>query len=225
MGWSKGAVVALLLMAGCATGASHRSGHDVRVVDADNPFLQTREVSAWSIPWRAGRTGDRWPVGLSLNARVIVDADGARHRFLGLRSDVLSRDPDSVVHERIRSERARLREQCTRMRLVLDGRVLELPVTSVRIRMLANRERMPVPVTDVTPDLLEFMVAGNPPDQVVVSTLLEAGVPPDVWRQLRSVDAFEYDLCGQTGMAREAELEALREVIGGNASRDSAGPR
>lgn len=213
---------AAIMLTGCATASDPRIEHDVRVLSMANDFLQTREVAVWSIPSRAGRGGDRWPAGLSLNARAIEQVDGTQQRFLMLRSDVVSAEQDSVVYEQVRRDRARLHEQCTTMTLVQDGRVLVLPVHAVTVRALTGFDRMPVAATDSTPDPVEVVVGNNTSDRFVMSTTVQAQIEPDVWRRFASVQTMTYEFCGQAGTARPAELEGLREVVLKSASPGGA---
>src|SRR5690606_5647652 len=118
------------------------------------------------------QNGDRWPVGLTLGAQVVQPHVGGQQRFLLLRKDVVSPEPETVVYAKAREDWQRLRQQCTTTTLVRDGHATQLPVHGTSVRVLARSELMPVPPTDSARDPVEAMVADNASDRFVVSTRL-----------------------------------------------------
>lgn len=204
---------AIVLLAGCATAAQPRVTHEMRILDGTNDFLQVHEVAAWSLRSHVDRNGDRWPTGLTLGAQVAQPHVGGQQRFVLLRRDVVSAEPDGVVYAQAHDERERLRQQCTTTTLVRDGHVMELPVHGTSVRVLARSQLMPVPATDSALDPVEAMVADNDSDKFVLSTRVRIRLERDAWLALANAQRLEYDLCGEGGEANRAELDGLRKVV------------
>lgn len=204
---------AIALFAGCTTAPHSQLVHDVKVQRHTNAFLQEQQVVVWSIRSYEDRDGNRWPIGLTLNARAVQGHDGAQRRFLMLRKDEVSAQTNTAIYEQVRRHRQRLLQQCATTTLVRDGQPLVLPVHSLTVRPLTNSARMPVPPTDTTPDPIEIMVGSNASDQFVISTTLLARLDENAWQKLVSAQTLEYELCGETNAATQAELKGLREVL------------
>lgn len=206
-------LAAIALFAGCATAPHSQLVHDVHVQRHSNAFLQEQQVAMWSIRSYEDRDGNRWPTGLTLNARAVQGHDGAQRRFLMLRKDEVSAETEPVMYEQVRRHRQQLLQRCTTTTLVRNGQPLVLPVHSLTVRPLTNSDQMPVPPTDTTPDPIEIMVGSNVSDQFVISTTLLARLDENAWQKLVSAQTLEYELCGETATATPAELEGLREVL------------
>lgn len=205
--------LAAAVLAGCTAASQSQLVHDVRVGSQTNSFLQTHEVASWSIRSYTDHRGDRWPAGLTLGARSVQRHDGSQSHYLMLRTAKISDDDEATVYEQVRQQRRQLLQDCKTMTLVLDGRALVLPVTSIAVRALTNSRRMPVPPTDTTPDPVEVMVGQNTGERFVVSTSVLGLIEQDIWQQLASVQTLGYELCGESGTASADELDGLREVV------------
>ena len=217
--------IAVLLMSCTATPHSQIT-HDVQVRRHVNDFLQTKEISAWSIRFHPDNQSNLWPTGLTLSARVIQHRDGAQQRFLMLRKDEISTEENpAAVYDQVRRRQIQLRQQCSTMTLVQDGRNLVLPVHGITVRALTNAVGMPTAPTDHTPDPVESMVSKNTSDKFIISTMVQARIEPDIWRELASAQTLRYDLCGEQARATSSEREGLRaltaqaDLLGNDTSR------
>ncbi len=204
---------ALALLAGCATASHLQLKHDVQVVSHTNAFQQTQQIAAWSTQWYVDDENNQWPTGLTLSAQAVQYADGRRARVLILRNDELSRHQGAAAYRQAREEQKRLSQQCATVSLVHDEHALVVPVTSITVRALARSGLMPVPPTDTDMDPVETMVRKNSSDSFVLSTKAQANIGNDTWQKLATAQSLDYDLCGQTASASQAELKGLQQVI------------
>ena len=179
----------------------------------ENGFLQTVETEAWSIWTHNDHHGNRWPTGLSINARIIQQHDGTQLRFLMVRKDERAKKQAPAIYDHVRYREAELQQRCVSLTLVADGQSYSLPVRGITVRALTNEQNMPIPPTDSRVDPVESMVRKNSSDAFVISSAVIAQIEPYLWRSLGSTQSLSYELCGEAASATATELEALREVI------------
>lgn len=202
-----------VLAVGCSSAPYSQTAHEVTVQRHANPFLQTREIEAWSLRVREDHNGDHWPEGTTLNVRFVQQQDGSRQHYLLLRTDRRTADRAPAIYDATRLQQKDLREHCTSATLVHDGQTAVLPVHSITVRALTTASQMPVAPTDTRPDPVETIVARNASNAFVLSTTALVHIEPALWRRLASTHSLTYEYCGQAANATDAELAALREVI------------
>ena len=205
---------ALFALAACAGSPAAEPQHRVEVSEHRSDFHQTHSKASWSFQTVRDADGHDWPSGMTVSVhaeqRVV---GGPRSQWLEFRADELLPGDDLEAAFALAAEnQRRLSADCTRARLSVDGQPVALEVAGVRVAAYGDRDRMPVPPTDVGGHPLEQRVGRLPPERIVLSTQVRIRPGQAQFRQLASAGSVEYDLCGMTGRMRSAELDGLQQV-------------
>src|SRR5690554_4687523 len=144
-------VPVLLVLAACAGSPAAEPEHRVEVSEHQSDFHQTRTKTSWSFQTVRDAHGHHWPSGMTVSAhaeqRVV---DGSRSQWLEFRADELLPGDDLEAAFTLAAENQRwLSADCTWAQLSVDGHPLALEVAGLRVAAYGDRERMPVPATDV----------------------------------------------------------------------------
>lgn len=209
------AVLAVAGLAACVHGADRHAGiaHTVQVSEHRSDFFQTRSIESNSLRWRVDAQGDRWPVGLSLNARAQKSTvDDTAHWDVRIRHDILHDGTDLEKAYAYRDTlRTALAERCHDIVIDVDGETLVRPIRLRAVQLFTNQARMPV-TTDVSPHVIEAFVSRNPPDPVVISTEFLIQLTSVDFARLARAQSLQYALCGERSAASRDEIDGLAAV-------------
>lgn len=209
------AVLAVAGLAACVNGAGHHASiaHTVKVSEHQSDFFQTRTIESNSLRWRVDAQGNRWPVGLSLNAWAQKSTvDDTAHWSVKIRHDILHDGKDLEKAYAYRDTlRTALGERCHDIEIDVDGETLVRPIRLRAVQLLTNQARMPV-ITDVSPHVIEAFVSRNPPDPVVISTEFLIQLTPADFARLTRARSLQYALCDERSAASRDEIEGLAAV-------------
>lgn len=210
------AFMSLTALSGCAGSMPAKTTSWVDVSESRSNFHQSHQLHAWSASYFTDSRGDRWLQGMSLSGRATrLVNDDQTHLGLEFRHDETQRDPAAglePVYEQARKHRDRLLQTCKQIILTVDGETFRVPVRGINVRVLTNRERMPLPPTDQPRDRPAEFVERNTAGHHVLSTGVSARIDAYLLGRLASASSVHYEVCGQTADASQEEIAGLKRL-------------